>query len=468
MIKNIEIGKITPHPNNPRKDLGDLTELTESIKTNGIFQNLTVVPYYSQIKNRVIEGTYTVIIGHRRLAAAKLAGLTEVPCAVVEMSEKEQLATMLLENMQRSDLTIYEQAKGFQMMLDLGEDEESIAKKTGFSKSTVHRRVSLLELDEELFKTGQERGATLADYAMLEKIKDIELKNKALKAIGTGNFDYEVRACIEEEKKNAARAEWDKILSAFAIKLETALSFKDYNYEYFNIYSFDKFQVPEDAKEKQYYYSMNPNDNWVYLYYEREKEEETEDENTEGREQKLRVEKLKEVAIQCSQIRADFIKKYCEPSSQSEKLQLLVKALEGYLLLTNNPNFFMQHIKDIEDCKKMFSFLSCDVPEEENIKDFANFGDLFKSNIALKESVARHPIRFILAILYLRIEKTYYDTENYLNTWNWNGKYNGVNASIDIYLHIFESLGYQFSDVEISLFDGTSELYYREETEDDK
>lgn len=64
---------------------------------------------------------YTVVIGHRRLAAAKLAGLTELPCVITEMSDKDQVATMLLENMQRSDLTVYEQAHGMQMLMDLGD-----------------------------------------------------------------------------------------------------------------------------------------------------------------------------------------------------------------------------------------------------------------------------------------------------------------------------------------------------------
>lgn len=123
MIKHIDINKIYPHKDNPRKDLGDLTELSESIKQSGIFQNLTLVPRDGD--------TYTVIIGHRRLAASKIAGLKEVPCAIVEMTEKEQLATMLLENMQRNDLTLCEQAQGFQMMMDLGETIESISEKNG-------------------------------------------------------------------------------------------------------------------------------------------------------------------------------------------------------------------------------------------------------------------------------------------------------------------------------------------------
>ena len=110
----VPVTNIYPHPDNPRKELGDLQELSSSIKANGVLQNLTIVP----IEGR--DGEYTAIIGHRRLAAAKLAGLRTVPCVVAEMDYKTQLHTMLTENMQRSDLTVYEQAEGFQMMLDLG------------------------------------------------------------------------------------------------------------------------------------------------------------------------------------------------------------------------------------------------------------------------------------------------------------------------------------------------------------
>lgn len=83
-IQNIDINLIDQHPENPRKDLGDLTELANSIKESGIHQNLTVVK-----KGKHFE-RYTCIIGHRRLAAAKLAGLTEVPCHVADMDYKTQ------------------------------------------------------------------------------------------------------------------------------------------------------------------------------------------------------------------------------------------------------------------------------------------------------------------------------------------------------------------------------------------
>ena len=168
MTQNINVNKIHPHPHNPRRDLGDLIELAESIKAKGILQNLTLVPYIDAT-GALVEGEYTSVIGHRRHAAAKLAGLAEVPCVISDMSEKEQIATMLLENIQRNDLTIYEQAQGFQMMLDLGETVNGIADQTGFSESTVRRRVKLLELDPDKFEASIERGATLMDYAELEK-----------------------------------------------------------------------------------------------------------------------------------------------------------------------------------------------------------------------------------------------------------------------------------------------------------
>ena len=97
-IVTIGLEHIHPHPDNPRKDLGDLTELAESIKKNGIMQNLTVIPKEGE------PGEYITIIGHRRSAAAKLAGVTEAPCRVVEgMTDKEQMSTMLEENMQRKN-----------------------------------------------------------------------------------------------------------------------------------------------------------------------------------------------------------------------------------------------------------------------------------------------------------------------------------------------------------------------------
>lgn len=76
----IEVNKIDPHPDNPRKDNGDISELIDSIKANGVMQNLTLVPWFSEITRQPADddkmnGYYRVVIGHRRLAAAKQAVL---------------------------------------------------------------------------------------------------------------------------------------------------------------------------------------------------------------------------------------------------------------------------------------------------------------------------------------------------------------------------------------------------------
>lgn len=176
---NIKVEQIHTHPDNPRKELGDLTELAESIKKKGVLQNLTIIPIDGK------KEEYYALIGNRRLAAAKLAGEKLLPCRIQEgLDKKEQLSIMLEENMQRNDLTIYEQAQGFQMMLDLGETEDTIAVKTGFSKTTIRHRLNIAKLDQvELEKKEKTDNfqLSLTDLYELEKIKDIKTRDEILK-----------------------------------------------------------------------------------------------------------------------------------------------------------------------------------------------------------------------------------------------------------------------------------------------
>lgn len=213
MITNIDVTKLKEHPDNPRKNIGDVTELAESIKARGILQNLTVVP--------AENGMYTVIIGHRRLAAAKQAGLTEVPCAVVDMDYKTQLSTMLLENMQRSDLTVYEQAQGMQMMFDLGVPVAEIVEKTGFAETTVRKRLKIATLPTEQMQQAVERGGTLEDYVQIADIKDAKERRELLKKVGTRDFEFSLtrakRQQVEAEKTPLVKAEL-KAIGAKAVK----------------------------------------------------------------------------------------------------------------------------------------------------------------------------------------------------------------------------------------------------------
>lgn len=192
MLVYIPVDLIDPHPDNPRKDLGDLTELADSIRQNGILQNLTVVLQE--------DGRYRALIGHRRLAAAKLVGLLEVPCAIVEMSQKEQLGVMFAENVQRADLTPYEQAECLQMMIDLGETAAAVAQRTGLSEATVSRRLRLLKLDKKKFDQSQERGgASMEQYIKIAEIKSAADRKELLDAVGTDNFNARYRRALKEQ-----------------------------------------------------------------------------------------------------------------------------------------------------------------------------------------------------------------------------------------------------------------------------
>ena len=268
-IVYIPAERLVPHPDNPRKDLGDLTELAASIKENGIFQNLTVVPEF--------EDRFTVIIGHRRLAAAKLAGLTELPCVVVEMTPKEQVQTMLLENMQRSDLTVYEQAQGFQMMLDLGATVEEIAEKSGFSEKTVRRRVKMMELDQDKLKEVSFRQLSLGDFDTLAQIEDIQERNKVLESIGTRDFDANVSRAlsVQNERKNRPLVKaWLKEVGAKELSSQEAWSNKYETYPgcsyyiYLSKWGEDGNKPPEKIKGDIFYVLDRTN---LRLFKKREK-----------------------------------------------------------------------------------------------------------------------------------------------------------------------------------------------------
>ena len=213
-LVEISVDKLFPHPDNPRRDLGDLTELTESIRERGILQNLTVVRHPFAEKEE-----YTVVIGHRRLEAAKRAGLATVPCRVTYMNEREMIATMLLENMQRSDLTPLEEAEGMQMMIDFGESVNTISQKTGLSESTIRRRVRLTKLDRDKLKTvSTERQITMTDLDRLFDIEDEDKRNKVLESIGTKNFEQQLSVAKDEERTAKARARAISILERLGIK----------------------------------------------------------------------------------------------------------------------------------------------------------------------------------------------------------------------------------------------------------
>lgn len=270
-IQMIPTYYLFPHPQNPRKDLGDLEELVDSIKVNGVLQNLTVVPRDG--------GGYTVIIGHRRLEAARRAGLTELPCAVTYMTEEEQFRTMMIENMQRSDLTAIEQADGFQYMLDLGESMESITRTTGFSKSTINRRLKLRELDRDKLKSAEGRGGTISDYMELMKIEDQDARNEVLDAIGTANFNNMLQNALSRQERLKQKDKIVSLVSRFAEKFPESKKSERYSsskWEQCKCYCYREettVEPPADAETRKYYYIDDGYSCYLYAKPEKQKAE---------------------------------------------------------------------------------------------------------------------------------------------------------------------------------------------------
>lgn len=323
-LQMIAVDKLHPHPDNPRKVIGDVTELAESIKANGILQNLTVVPNNDDWDDK---SDFTVVIGHRRLAAAKQAGLTELPCAVVEMSEKEQLSTMLTENMQRSDLTVYEEAKGCQLLLDLGDTVAEIAEKTGFSESKIRRRVKLCELDEEAFKESQIRQPTLADYDRLNQIKDIETRNKLLESIGTNNFDNLLYSAVKKQETEEEKEKIEKLcLEHGMTKVQNHDEIPN-NYSYAGLFALKDLVGKDfaDGRKRYFYFAYGSN---ICIYAEALKKTEKKDPEEEKRKLEEQrwdelVEQAEEIDERCEALRRDFM--LDTNFNDSSKKQELVK-----------------------------------------------------------------------------------------------------------------------------------------------
>ena len=257
-IQNISIELVKVHPNNVRKTYNDIEELAESIKAKGILQNLTVVPDPQE------PGKYLTVIGNRRLTAARMAGLETVPCIVSDMDEKEQTSVMLLENIQRSDLTVYEQAQGFQMMLDLGETEDTIAEKTGFSKKTVRHRLNIAKLDSKTLMEKERQDGyqlSLTDLYELEKIKDVKIRDKILKD-STDSRDLARRAI--NAQKEQKRQENMKLYVAMMKKLGLKKAPKEADSEFYT----DKWERMKDySLDKEPPKTMKFEDNGEPMFY---------------------------------------------------------------------------------------------------------------------------------------------------------------------------------------------------------
>ena len=165
---------LKPNPAQPRKifDEEKMAELADSIRDHGILQPLSV--------RRVGTG-YELMAGERRLRAAQMAGLTEIPCIVMTMDDKESSMAAMIENLQRQDLNFIEEAKGISLLMDKWNmSQEQIARVLGKSQSGIANKIRLLRHSPRVLQAIQEGGLTERHARALLKL---EGEYETLKAI---------------------------------------------------------------------------------------------------------------------------------------------------------------------------------------------------------------------------------------------------------------------------------------------
>lgn len=443
-IVYLPVEELYPHPDNPRKDLGDLSELTESIKVKGVLQNLTVIPGRWEGAFKASEDGYTIIIGHRRHAAAVAAGLRELPCIVTEMDRAEQLETMLLENLQRVDLTVYEQARGFQMMFDLGFTETQIAEKAGFSRHFVHRRLKMAELDQKKLQEISGRQITIADFDKLEKIEDVKKRNKLLEQIGTYNFDNSVKTVwrAQEYEKKVKSVEKDlKKIGAQKMKSRWQSGFEeiariDLEKDYKGL------PLKEDEKREIYYY---PNEYTcdVTLHVKAQKTKKAKEKKSKAalkREADIKetVAQLKQMTKRHRELRDEFIKK----AVVLEKHRAIVMYVAARIILTVQLDTYTNAQRD-------------GLGDVLGIEGYKDLGYEKKSDAA-KSAIAKLGAQALPKVLYWWLTK---DDDKYYSYYNPDAYPTYQKCKrLDLIYELLCALGYECSDEEQALMSGGHEL----------
>ena len=443
-IVYIGVDQLHPHPDNPRKNLGDLTELSESIKAKGVLQNLTVVP--------AEDGGYRIIIGHRRHAAAVQAGLTKLPCVVATMTPQEQFETMMVENVQRSDLTVYEQAEGFQMMLDMGGSVEQVAQKTGFSETTVRSRIKLLGLDKKKFQKAEQRGATMTDYLKLNEIKDPDRRNKVLDSIGTPNFNNDLKNAIADE---AFQERMERIQNYFRYEADWCRERTDetcaYNGEFSYYTAYDKFHEkdpsrPEDADTVEYIWSIT-GPNTVTIYRKNENKVDPVSELKEELQRNLDgiYKNLDRISKAHRELREEFILDFTATATYTSDIDAFAAKAIVY---NGGPGYYGSSI----DLDRLANLLKISV--------VGQYGQRELDPTAWNRILFNKPEYALLCTVYTLLEK---DGQKYYRR-EWNATSGGAPShyrtpSLDLIYDGLNSIGYEMSEEEIQMYEGTHPLF---------
>lgn len=447
----LPVADIYPHPDNPRKDVGDVTELADSIAKRGILQNLTVMPGHWMPDGEWSEDGYTTLIGHRRTAAAKLAGIESAPCRIVTgLTKNEQISMMLEENMQRNDLTIYEQAESFQLMLDLGDTVETLSDKTGFSKATIYHRLNLAKLDHDVIKEKENDESfqmSLKDMYELEKIDDVKERNRILsKATSSSNLKYEVERTVKERERKKFKEEILSKIKELGIPESTEnIQWNHSEYEKMQVidlwdYKGARLEPIEDT-ENVYY-----RESGCYIYICRKKgadEIENEDAAVDPEE---KIDKQIDEKSKCIEEYTKTIKEKIQEFAHmlhQEKIKVEdnLTDMQVIIRLCMKAGF---EIYGWEDACGMIDENFCDYDEDDDKEKISKI-----MSMAKRLPVTVHLIGNLIEVM------------RWKTLWqSWNNTLNIENATI--YMETYQELrryGFQLEEDELKILKGTHPLY---------
>ncbi|MFA4906526.1 MAG: ParB/RepB/Spo0J family partition protein, partial [Candidatus Margulisiibacteriota bacterium] len=167
-IVNVAIGNVVPNPRQPRTYFSkeSLHELSESIKVQGIIE-----PVLTRMRN----GKYELVVGERRLRAAKMAGLTVIPAIVKEFTDVQSLELSLIENLQREDLNPMDEAEGYaRLSSEFGMIQEDIARRVGKDRSTVANLIRLLSLPKQIKESLRKKEITVGHARPLLTVEEAD------------------------------------------------------------------------------------------------------------------------------------------------------------------------------------------------------------------------------------------------------------------------------------------------------
>ena len=193
--KMVPLSEVEPDPKQPRTSMGDLGELAASIREKGVLEPILVRPLSKEGVEEEDGGggaLYRIISGERRFRAAQEAGLYEIPVIEMDVSEKEALEIALIENLQRKDLTPFEEAEGYKSLADLhGYTQEDIAKAVGKGRTVITESLALLQIPARVRNVVQALG--------------IQTKSLLLEVLKADSEDEMIRILEEVSRQGLSR-----------------------------------------------------------------------------------------------------------------------------------------------------------------------------------------------------------------------------------------------------------------------